>query len=212
MCVTTAVGKKELLEMGNYFKKVGDKFKKSGSELSKPQNLAVASMLLAIAVVLRYFENNGMALLGTNLIKVGFDTLPVAVAAMLYGPVVGGIVGGLTDFLGFIAAPVGGAYIPGFTISMIIMGMIYGIAFYKETIKLPRIIITEVIITLFVNIFLGVTWVVLFYGMSLEKALSIRGIKEFFDLPITVALNFAVFKLLVKIPEIRRTMRIRKKA
>ncbi|MBQ1883951.1 MAG: folate family ECF transporter S component [Bacteroidales bacterium] len=179
------------------------KFAESSKELTKPVNLSVTAMLLAVSIVLKYFENNGMAFIGTNLIKIGFSVFPIAVIAMLYGPVAAGIAGGLNDVMGYIIAPVGGAYIPGFTISMILVGVIYGLAFYKEEIKLPRIIVAEVIITLFINIILGVTWFIVFYGMPMDKALSIRGIKEFFDLPISVALNFVIFKAVVKIPEVR---------
>lgn len=182
---------------------IGEKFSESGKALSKPMNLTVTSMLLALSIVLKCFENNGMAFLGTNLIKIGFSIFPIAVIGLLYGPVAAGIAGGLNDIVGYILAPVGGAYIPGFTISMILVGVIYGLAFYKEEIKLPRIIVAEVIITLFINIILGVTWFIVFYGMPMDKALSIRGIKEFFDLPISVALNFVIFKAVVKIPEVR---------
>ena len=194
--------------MGQFFKKTGIKFSESSKALTKPLNLTVTAMLLAVSIVLKCFENNGMAFLGTNLIKIGFSVFPIAVIAMLYGPVAAGIAGGLNDVIGYILAPVGGAYIPGFTISMILLGVIYGVAFYKEDIKLPRIIITEFIITLFINILLGVTWFIVFYGMPLEKALSIRGIKEFIDLPVSVAINFVIFKAIVKIPEVRS---IRKK-
>ena len=190
--------------MGQFFKKTGTKFTESSKALTKPVNLSVTAMLLAVSIVLKCFENNGMAFLGTNLIKIGFSVFPIAVIAMLYGPVAAGIAGGLNDVVGYILAPVGGAYIPGFTISMILLGVIYGVAFYKEEIKLPRIIVAEVIITLFINIILGVTWFIVFYGMPLDKALSIRGIKEFIDLPISVAINFIIFKAIVKIPEVRK--------
>lgn len=198
--------------MTGYLQKVGQKYKGSSMELSKPLNLTVTAMLLALSVVMRYFENNSVLVIQTNLIKIGFTTLPIVVVAILYGPVAAGIVGGLTDVIGYIIVPVGGAYMPGFTISMILMGMIYGIAFYKENVKLPRIIITEVIITLFINIILGVTWFMLFYGMDLTKALSIRGLKEFFDLPVSVLLNFVVYKAVQRIPEVRRILKNREKA
>ena len=85
--------------------------------------------------------------------------------------------------------------------------MIYGISFYKEKIGLKRLIITELIITIFINIILGVTWFVLFFGMPLEKALSIRGIKEFFDLPLTVFINYMLYKVIVKIPEVKHILK-----
>ncbi|MBQ5565246.1 MAG: hypothetical protein IIT42_00140, partial [Clostridia bacterium] len=71
--------------MSEFFGKAGTKFAESGKMLSKPQNLTVSAMLLALAVVFKYFENMGMAFLGTNLIKIGFSVFPSAVAGMLYG-------------------------------------------------------------------------------------------------------------------------------
>lgn len=197
---------KELSIMIKGFKELGKKFKSSSAELSKPLGLAIASMLLALSVILAYFANISISFLGTNTIKVGFNVVPIVVAAILYGPVVAGIVGGLSDIIGYILAPMGG-YIPGFTISMILVGIIYGIAFYREDVKLPKIIVTEFIITIFINILLGVTWFVLFYGMPFDKALTIRGLKEIVDLPLSIVINFFAFKVISKIPEFRKIMK-----
>lgn len=182
-----------------------EKFKSSSAELAKPVNLAVTAMLLAVSITLGYFANVSISFLGTNTIKIGFDVVPIALVAMLYGPVPAGIVGGLRDIIGYMLAPMGG-YIPGFTISMILVGVFYGIAFYKEEIKLPRIIVTEFIITIFINILLGVTWFKVFYGMPLDKAFKIRGLKEIFDLPLSIIINYFMFKAVVKVPEIRRLL------
>lgn len=197
---------KELSIMIKGFKELGKKFKSSSAELSKPLSLAIASMLLALSVILTYFANISISFLGTNTIKVGFNVVPIVVVAILYGPVVAGIVGGLSDIIGYILAPMGG-YIPGFTISMILVGIIYGIAFYREDVKLPKIIVTEFIITIFINILLGVTWFVLFYGMPFDKALTIRGLKEIVDLPLSIVINFFAFKVISKIPEFRKIMK-----
>ncbi len=188
------------------FKELGKKFKQSSAELSKPLNLAIAAMLLALSVVLGYFANISISFLGTNTIKIGFNVVPIVIAAMLYGPVTAGIIGGLSDIIGYILAPMGG-YIPGFTISMILVGIVYGIAFYKEDVRLPRIIITEFIVTIFINILLGVTWFVVFYGMPYDKALTVRGIKEIFDLPLSIVINFFAFRFISKIPEFKKIMK-----
>lgn len=192
--------------MGSYFKTIGMKFTESSKVLSKPVNLCISAMLLAVAVLIRVFENNGMLVLNTNLIKIGISTFPVVIVAILYGPVAAGIVGGLTDILGYVIAPVGGAYIPCFTINMILIGFFYGIALYKENIKIPRLIIVEIIITVFVNIILGTIWFRLFYGTDIVTALTTRTIKGIVSLPITVAVNYALYKAIAKIPEVKRIM------
>ena len=159
--------------MENQLKKITSKFRSSSKSLSKPANLTVSAMLLALSIVLKYFENMSMGFLGTNLIKIGFSLIPIVAAAILYGPVVSGIIGGLNDIIGYLLAPQG-AYIPGFTISMILVGVIYGVAFYKENVKLTRVIAAEVIITFLINILLGGVWFMVFYGFSLKKAFIIQ--------------------------------------
>lgn len=193
--------------MKKYFRKVGKKFTESSKVLSKPLNLCISAMLLAVAVLIRVFENNGTLVFNTNLIKLGFSTFPIVIVAILYGPVAAGIVGGLTDIIGYIIAPVGGAYIPCFTINMILIGFLYGIALYKENIKVLRLIIVEVIITVFINIILGTVWFRLFYGTDIITAFTTRAIKGFVSLPITVAVNYVLYKTVVKIPEVKRIMK-----
>ena len=197
----------ELICLGNYFKKTAGKFSESGKSMSKPVNLCVCGMLLALAVLIRVFENNGMLVLNTNLIKIGFSTFPVFVAAVLYGPAAAGIVGGLTDVLGYIIAPVGGAYIPCFTLNMIIIGALYGIVLYKENIKIPRLVVVEVVITVIVSIILGTLWFRLFYGTDIMTSFTTRAVKGFVTLPINVAVNFALYKAISNIPEVKRILK-----
>lgn len=182
------------------------KFKDSCSEFSKPLNLAIASMLLALSVILGTFANLSIPFLGTNTIKIGFNVVPIVLVAILYGPVVAGVVGGLSDIICFIIAPMGG-YIPGFTISMVLVGIIYGIAFYKEEVTLKRVIIVELIVTVFINVMLGVAWFKIFYGMPIDKALKIRGIKEIVDCPLSIIINYAIYKVISKVPEFKRALK-----
>ena len=186
---------------------VVQKYKSSGKELTKPLSLTVSAMLLALSIVLGYFANLSINFLGTNVIKIGFNVVPIVIVAMLYGPVPASIVGACSDIIGYMLAPKG-AYIPGFTISMILVGTIYGLSFYKEKLTLPRVIITELIVSVFINIILGVTWFVFFYGVPFSRALTIRGLKELFDIPLSIILYYSAYKLLMRIPETKRILKI----
>ncbi len=192
-------------------KNILEKFKSSSNELTKPLNLAVTSVLLALAIVLGYFANISINFIGTNEIKIGFNVVPIVIVAILYGPVPAAIVGGLTDIVGYILAPMG-AYIPGFTISFILVGMIYGITFYKEKVSLKRIIVTELIVTIFINIVLGVMWFKIFYGTPTTAALKIRGLKEIVDLPLSIFINYFAIKFISNIPEYKQIMKKKEKA
>ena len=186
---------------------VVQKYKSSGKELTKPLSLTVSAMLLALSIVLGYFANLSINFLGTNVIKIGFNVVPIVIVAMLYGPVPASIVGACSDIIGYMLAPKG-AYIPGFTISMILIGTVYGLSFYKEKLTLPRVIITELIVSVFINIILGVTWFVFFYGVPFSRALTIRGLKELFDIPLSIILYYSAYKLLMRIPETKRILKI----
>ncbi len=191
----------------NVMTKTAERFRSSSKEMAKPLNLAVTSMLLALSVVLGFAANITMPFLGTNTIKISLSVFPIVAVALLYGPVPAAAAGGLSDIISFMFASTGGAYIPGFTISMILIGIIYGVSFYKEKLTLPRIIVTELIVTIFVNIVLGVLWFKLFYGYSVSAALLTRGLKEIVDVPLSIIIIYFGNKLFVKVPEIRRIIR-----
>ncbi|MBQ1388945.1 MAG: folate family ECF transporter S component [Clostridia bacterium] len=183
-----------------------EKFTRSAASLSRPLTLAVCAMLLSLCLILSYFGNVSITFLGTNVIKLSFTALPIAVAAMLYGPVPAGVIGALSDIIGFMLAPMG-AYIPGFTISMLLVGFIYGAAFYNEKPGIPRVALTQLIVSIAINEMLGSLWFVLFYGFTPSTALSVRGIKELIMYPILTALIFGMIQVTERLPEVRRIRR-----
>lgn len=196
-----SVSRKSLQAGKNSVLSIPQKFRQSSHELSSPMAIAVCAMLLAVCIILSYFGNISITFLGTNVIKLSFTMLPIALAAMLYGPVCAGIVGGLSDIIGFMMAPMG-AYIPGFTISMILIGFVYGIALYGEKPSLSRIAVCQLIISLFISTLLGSLWFVLFYGFQPLHALAVRGVKELVMYPVNAALLFVIGKALL--PQVER--------
>ena len=73
-------------------KKLRDMFRESLSEIRDSHTMAVIAMLLALAVVLAIFGTVQV----TDFLKIGFSFLPNEIAAMLFGPSVGGIVAGVS--------------------------------------------------------------------------------------------------------------------
>ena len=134
--------------------------KNSFFELKRVQTLALVAMLLALRVVLGLFANATLPFFG-NQVKFGASFLPVAAAGALYGPVSGLLVGALGDVLSFVLAPTG-MYIPGFTISGALTGIIYGCFLYKNQITLPRVIIAWCVNMITVETFLAAFWFYIF--------------------------------------------------
>ena len=79
--------------------------------------LTASAMLLAIAVILGFFK-----IPVNQFMELRFAFLPIACTGMLFGPFVGGVVGALSDILGYLVKPTG-PYFPGFTVTQIISGV-----------------------------------------------------------------------------------------
>ncbi len=176
------------------------KFRDSAKELTKIQSMAICAMLLALRVVVGYFSNLTLAV--SPDIKIGFGFLPVAMAAMVCGPVGGMIVGGMGDILSFLIAPMG-YYFPGWTISGMLVGLFYGIFLYKSKRLLVNIIVCEVIIGIFVEVALGSLWLLIQYQKAFWLMAGLRGLKTLVAIPIEAVLIFFFSKVLSKIPKLK---------
>ncbi|MGN1443842.1 MAG: folate family ECF transporter S component [Acutalibacteraceae bacterium] len=90
-------------------------------------NLVCCALLIALQVVLSRFLS-----FQTWNLKIGFSFVPVVLAARLFGPVASMLVYGIGDVIGTFLFPVG-AYFPGFTVSAVLSGLIYGLFLYKKS-------------------------------------------------------------------------------
>ena len=167
-------------------------FTDSLHELKNLKSMVMAAMLLAIAVVLGFFT-----LQLTEFIKIGFAYIANEFAGMLFGPVVGSLIGALADILKYMVNPTG-PFFPGFTISGFCGGLIYGIVLYKKPLSLKRVIVANTLVTIFVNLLLNTYWLTLLYGNAYMALLPARIVKQLVMLPIEVILFYAVAKVLIK--------------
>ena len=158
------------------------------SEMKKPRSLAVAAMLAALNLVLNQFT-----IPLSPLLEVGFDFLTVAATGYLCGPWVAGMSGCVTDVLGYLLRP-NGPYFPGFTLSAILLGVVYGLWYYGHPVKLGRIIGCKLTVTLLFNFFLTPLWLHVMYGQAFVILSSLRIVKNIIKFPVDVALIYLVLK------------------
>lgn len=151
------------------------------SQKNMIRRLTVSAMLLAISVIFGFFK---IPLSQVSEIRLQF--LPVAVEGMLFGPLYGGILGGLSDILCYIVRPTG-AFFPGFTLSAILQGVIYGLILKKDQ-SLGRILIAQGLDTVIVSLILNSLWLVIMYGNGFIALFTARIIKVLIMFPINVAL------------------------
>lgn len=153
------------------------------------KTIVILGLLTAIQIVLSRFLSFSV----WNM-KIGFGFAPIAIAAILLGPIPAAIVGGLSDFLGAILFPIG-PYFPGFTLTAALTGLIFGL-FLWERQSLVRIVaavgLTQLIFSLLINTY----WISLVFGAPYVALFPPRliqtGILIALEILVIVALSRAV--------------------
>ncbi len=179
-------------------RKIYDKIRFSLSEMKNLYHLVLCAMLGAVAIVL-----GSLSIQFGNYIKIGFSGIPNQLVAALFGPVTAGIFGGIMDIIKFILKPTG-PYFPGFTLSAILGGVIYGFFYYvpmasKQKISFWRILIAEAFVALFVNILLGTYWLSILYGKGFLALLPARALKNAIMTPINSLIFYTVYNSLLQL-------------
>jgi len=91
----------------------------------KTRNIVYYALLIALNVVLTRIGSIRISGGGVEIIRIGFGGYPVIFAGIMFGPLAGGIIGALGDIIGVIISP-GGAYMPHFTLTAALTGIIPG--------------------------------------------------------------------------------------
>ena len=99
-------------------------FKKSFEELKSIRCLTVTALLIGVSVALKF-----VMIMPSETLKISFAFVGLAAIGMLYGPVVAGLAGVVTDVIGFLVKPTG-AFSPIFTLVEVAGAVIYGIFLY----------------------------------------------------------------------------------
>ncbi len=99
-------------------------FKKSFEELKSIRCLTVTALLIGISIALKF-----VMIMPSETLKISFAFVGLAAIGMLYGPVVAGLAGVVTDVIGFLVKPTG-AFSPIFTLVEVAGAVIYGIFLY----------------------------------------------------------------------------------
>lgn len=156
-------------------------------KLKDTKTLALAAMLTAIGIILGFFK-----LPINQLFEIRFGSLPIAMAGMILGPIPAAVVGALVDIGGFIVKPTG-PYFPGFTLSGIVGGLIFGFMLYGKKTTVIRVLLTEILYTVVVGMGLNTLWLSLLYLKNGYIAAFIaRAPKELVMIPVYTIIYFIV--------------------
>lgn len=96
--------------------------------------ITICGVLIAFSIVLSRFASFRLTIAGVENIRFGLGTLPIMLAGILFGPLIGGLVGIISDVLGFVISPKG-IYMPQFTFVSMMYGFFPGLFCFPFQIK-----------------------------------------------------------------------------
>ncbi len=139
----------------------------------------------------------GVAVQAQGLVGHHFSFLVVGLGCMCYGPCVGMMAGAIIDSVGFLLSSYGEPYFPGYLVTAVLSGFLYGVLLYKRKPTLLRIIVVRLIINYGSNVLLGSVWKAMLYGKGYLYSLTSGAIKNTLMLPVEVFLMWAVLNAAV---------------
>lgn len=145
-----------------------------------PRTLVTMALLIALEVILTRFLS-----INLPIVRIGFGFLPVAIAAILFGPLWAGIGYAVGDLIGMLLWPTG-AYFPGFTVTAFLVGAAYGLFLYKKTVTWPRLTVTVCVIILAFSLVLNTIWLSMLYGKAFWGLLPTRILQCVILIPVQI--------------------------
>jgi ECF transporter S component (folate family) len=141
------------------------------------KSLVMMGLLIAIEIVLTRF----VSIQAWNL-RIGFGFIPIAIAGMMLGPIRAGIVAAVADVIGAILFPAG-TFFPGFTLTALLVGILYGIFLYKKT-NTGRIFMAIGIHQIILSLLLNTLWISILYGSPYWPLFTTRILQTAIMLPV----------------------------
>lgn len=136
------------------------------------RDLILLGFIVAIKIVLSRFS------VGTTIVHVGLGFIGSVLLGYVFGPIWGAVGGCISDLVSSALFGNQGGFFLGFTLSAMVAPFIYGFFFYKKPVKIWRIILATLLVTVVVNIGMNTLWLHFLYGMEFSVALIQRLPKE----------------------------------
>lgn len=160
-------------------------------ENNNTTRLITIAFFIALEIILTRFLS-----INTPILRIGFGFLPVAMLGIMYGPLWAGAAYALGDILGMMIFPAG-PYFPGFTVSALLTGMVYGLILHNHQVTWKRVLLASSVVCIVVNLGLDTYWLSMLMGKGILALLPARIIKTAVMLPIQLVLIPVVWNRLL---------------
>lgn len=177
-----------------WLRRIADDIRHSAAQLTRTRSLAACALLLAIQVILG--ATSGIPL-GDSL-RVSVDYLALCMTVVLFGPVPGMINGALADLLGCLLYP-SGPFFPGFTLTGIVSGLLYGLFLYRrKSLRITHFMLAKLVVMILCNILMNTFWIYILYGQAFWPLVSTRIVKNLIEFGVSIPLFYALLRLIEK--------------
>lgn len=157
------------------------------------QNLILLGIIVTIKVILEQFS------FGPTFVKVGLGFIGSIMLGYLFSPFWAAIGGGISDLVSSALFGNEGGFFIGFTLTTMVAPLIYSFFFYQKKLKVWRIIIATLLVTIIVNIGMNTIWLHYIYGLNLKVALLQRLPKELIVPWIQMIISYFVLKAISRV-------------
>jgi len=166
--------------------------KNSSKKISNTYTICICSVMVAMYVVLDMFQLP----LSPQLV-VSFSYIPISITGWLFGVPCAMLVGGISDILSFLIRPTG-AFFPGFTVTAILTGALFGIFLHGTRGKKIWLysIVSKTLVSVLLNIGLNTLWTSMLVGKAYIVLLYERTAKNIVMLPIEIIVMALIIMLL----------------
>lgn len=154
--------------------------------------IVICGFMIALSVVL-----SKLVSINISFLRIGFGFLPIAALAILYGPVVAAVGYGIADVIGAWLFPTG-AFFPGFTVSAVLTGLLFGLVLYNKEVTIKRALIASALVCLLVNLLINTYWLTFIIGKGFMVLLTSRAVKELVAIPVMALLIVAIDRYVLR--------------
>ncbi|SER90064.1 folate family ECF transporter S component [Lachnobacterium bovis] len=171
----------------NYFKTMFEPFK----EEKIVKTISLIGILGALSIALSFTATISLG----PYLKIGFGSLANRIVDFIFGPIVGGIFGGVMDIIKFVLNPSGPFHF-GFTLNAILGSVLFGSVVYNKKLTIHRILIANVLVKGIVNIGLNTLWLSQISGKGIYAIIAPRIASNFVMIGVDTAIYFSIFKII----------------
>lgn len=156
------------------------------------------AVLIALDIVL-----TGPLAISTQFLRVSFSFVTHSIIGVLFGPIGAGASMFVADVVRANIFPAGPFFI-GFSLSAIVVGVMYGLFYYKKEITWQRVTFATIVITLTDSLFLTPIWLSIMYDVPFWSLMPVRFGKALIMIPIQIMISHFILTRLTGLSEFKK--------